>query len=327
MLAAAQHVLSHGQTHYGRTIGALLITLTLFLIQRVVFALTKLNKRSHAITYFPSLLILTVITDVSSDIDLGFSFGWWYLAFPLLILLFCGLAVSLKQIEPFEPEPASNGYLSRTTWINGLELIAMFVGVGLFGNGDETFHYRMKMENLLADGKYTKALKVGANSDAADSHLTTLRAFALSKKGVIGEHFFDYPVARVGESVAPDSASLRTILLPDSVMIDYSKSARARLDYKLIDMLIDKDLEQFGKLVLKAYPDSIYPKHYEEALMLLKWKKGKIEDADDSPMVESMRDFFNPEKKHKVANPRLYVWRHYRHTYWYYYIYGGNKDE
>ena len=327
VLAAAQHVLSEGKTHYGRTVGAVLITLTLFLLQRVVYEITKLEKRAHALTYFPSLLVLTIITDVSSNIDQGFSFGWWYLAFPLLLILFYGLALGLKQVEPFEPESASMGYMSRTTWVNVLTLVAMFIGVGLFSNADETFHYRMRMERLVAEGKYTKALKVGKASGATDHYLTSLRAFILSRKGLIGEHFFEFPVARKGDTVAPDSADLRNILLPDSVMIDYSKTARAKLDYKLIDLLIDKNLEGFGKLVAKAYPDSIFPKHYAEALILNQWKKGKLADDDDSELANSLRDFLKPNGKRKVVNTKMYAWKHYRHTYWYYYIYGGNKED
>ena len=149
----------------------------------------------------------------------------------------------------------------------------------------------------------------------------------MSRKGLIGEHFFEFPVARKGDTVAPDSADLRNILLPDSVMIDYSKTARAKLDYKLIDLLIDKDLEGFGKLVAKAYPDSIFPKHYAEALILNQWKKGKLADDDDSELANSLRDFLKPNGKRKVVNTKMYAWKHYRHTYWYYYIYGGNKED
>ena len=88
VLAVAQHVLSDGQTHYNRTIGAVLITAVLYLLQIGVYAVTKLSKRTHAMTYFPSLLILAIITDISPDIDLHFSFGAWLVVFPLLLILY-----------------------------------------------------------------------------------------------------------------------------------------------------------------------------------------------------------------------------------------------
>src|SRR5574344_134316 len=82
LLAMAQHVLSNGQTVYNRQVGAILITAVLFLLQVGVFAITQLKKRSHALTYFPSLLVLAVITDISPRIDEGFSFGAWLWIFP-----------------------------------------------------------------------------------------------------------------------------------------------------------------------------------------------------------------------------------------------------
>ena len=72
LLAVAQFVLSGGKTHYGNMVGAILITLTLYLLQCAVMYVAKLRRRAHAFTYFPSLLILTVITDVSPNIDKHF---------------------------------------------------------------------------------------------------------------------------------------------------------------------------------------------------------------------------------------------------------------
>ena len=54
VLAMAQHVLSGGKTRYNSLIGAVLITLVLYLLQLLVFAVTRLYKRAHALTYFPS---------------------------------------------------------------------------------------------------------------------------------------------------------------------------------------------------------------------------------------------------------------------------------
>ena len=66
VLAAAQHVLSKGLTSYKPFVGAVLITLVLQVLQLIVFALTRLRKRSHALTYLPSMLALAVITDINS---------------------------------------------------------------------------------------------------------------------------------------------------------------------------------------------------------------------------------------------------------------------
>ena len=42
VLAAGQHVLSGGQTHYRRLVGAVLITLVLLILQRFIFHLTPI---------------------------------------------------------------------------------------------------------------------------------------------------------------------------------------------------------------------------------------------------------------------------------------------
>ena len=78
VIAVAQHVLSGGVTHYDRTVGALLITLVLQILQRVVATLTRLYRRTHAVTYLPSMLVLAVISDINADIDSHFSLGAWY---------------------------------------------------------------------------------------------------------------------------------------------------------------------------------------------------------------------------------------------------------
>ena len=62
VLAMTQHVLSGGVSSYNRTVGVLLITLVLYLLQLLVYAISGLYKRAHALTYFPSLLALTVLT-------------------------------------------------------------------------------------------------------------------------------------------------------------------------------------------------------------------------------------------------------------------------
>ena len=326
VLAAGQHVLSHGQTHYQNFIGAFLITLVLQIIQVVIFHLSRLAKRAHAITYFPSLLALTVITDVSSNINRGFSFGWWYVAIPLLVAAFIGLVWVLRQIEPFEPESVSNGLLSREMWVNLVVMAVMFVGVGIFSNGDEAFHYRMKMERLIIDGKYNKALKVGQKSTVEDTTLTFLRAFSLSKKGLMGEHFFEYPFCRgANMTLLPDTNNLNVILLPDSIIIQHINNSRVRLDFQLIDLLIDRKLDDFSKIVLSAYPDSLMPKHYAEALAVWRYNQRKL--SEDSLLTSKEKgyiDFINFIGKTPEPNP-VTIRRKYKKTYWYFYKYG--KDD
>src|SRR5574344_1545445 len=88
VMAAAQHVQSEGKTHYSPIVGAVIITFILQLLQIGIFSITKLKKRSHALTYFPSCLLLAFVTDISPNIDQGFSIGAWVWVFPLLIIIY-----------------------------------------------------------------------------------------------------------------------------------------------------------------------------------------------------------------------------------------------
>ena len=324
VLAAGQHVLSGGQTHYRRFVGAVLITIVLCILQRCVFRLTKLRKRAHALTYFPSLLVLTVITDVSSDIDLGFSFGGWLVAIPLLVIAYCFLVVFLRKMEPFEPTSNGLGFFSRTSWINLLSMVVMFLLVCLFSNGDEAFHYRMRMEQLLMEGEYKKALKVGRKSELTDNSVTMLRAYALACENQLGNHFFDYPVTPNTFSLVPDGKKARTVIMPDSLITQRAQKAGVRTDHRLLRLLVDRKLHDFAGAVVKAYPDSVMPRHFAEAMVMYRQLVAH-DSIDDNPMMEAYADFCAKETAQPKASAGNALRRTYGRTYWYYYKYGWKQ--
>ena len=325
VLMAGQHVLSHGQTHYNRFVGAFLITLVLYLLQMAVANYARLTKRAYALTYFPSLLTLTIITDVSSTIDQGFSFGGWFVAVPILLALFCVVVWALRQMESFEPEPASQGLMSRTVWINLLTMAVMFLLVGLFSNGDKVFHHRMKMERLLLKNRTEDALKVGKKDLATDPSLLMLRAYALARNNALGEHLFDYPIGE-GKGLLPDGHERKTVFLPDSLISTFAKTGKARTDYRLMGLLLKRQLETFASEVYDAYPDSVVPKHFAEALILYHYYSGKPLPQDQNTVIEAdFYDFLDMERKYKGDHLVNRLRKVYHNTYWYYYKYGG-KD-
>ncbi len=327
VLTAGQHVLSGGQTHYNRFVGAVLITLVLYLLQIVVARYARLTKRAYALTYFPSLLVLTIITDVSSTVDEGFSFGGWLVAVPVLLAVFCFLVWALRQMESFEPEPASKGFFSRTVWINLLSLVVMFFLVGIFSNGDEVFHYRMRVERLLMDGKPEDALKVGEKSLATDPSLVMLRAYALAQNNELGNHLFDYPIGKGQVGLIPDGRHRKTILFSDSIITAFARSPKARADYRLMGFLIKRQLDAFARFVGDAYPDSVMPKHFAEALLLYHYYSGKpVPQGQDKTIEADFYGFLDMEKKGGDDHVANQLRRVYHNTYWYYYKYGENKS-
>ena len=85
-LAMTQHVLSGGLTHYNSILGTLIIIAVLMLLQLLVFRVFRLTKRSHALTYVPSMMLLALISEASRQIQSGGGLSVWIFVLPVLVL-------------------------------------------------------------------------------------------------------------------------------------------------------------------------------------------------------------------------------------------------
>lgn len=86
LLAMEQHILSDGLTKYNRLVGALIITLLAWLLQYGIDIATRRSVKFPALNYFPSALLIAILTDISPDIDHGcHSLKWLWLAPPTLL--------------------------------------------------------------------------------------------------------------------------------------------------------------------------------------------------------------------------------------------------
>ena len=289
VLAVAQHALSNGVTRYDRTIGAVIITVVLQLLQCGVYAISRLERRAHALTYVPSMLILAFISDIDIDIDRHYSFGAWPYMAPLVLMAW-GAAVWLsRQMLPFESdEKASVGLFSRRVWINMLQMAVMMLVVAAVGNTNAVFHFRAHAEIATMQGDYDEVLRVGRRSHETDVTLTMLRANALARRGELGERLFEYPIAGTSINLLPIHSPLQ-ILSPDSIWRTFgartpiclpaqkffylvecdSLATPAVADYVLCAYLIDRDLEGFVNALPRYYGDTereALPRYYREAL-------------------------------------------------------------
>ena len=325
VLAAAQHVLSEGKTHYGRTVGAILITITLCLLQWGVASFVKLDKWAYALTFFPSLLVLTVITDVSPVIHKGFSFGGWWVAVPLALAVFYWTA---RQIINNKVTAMTHTTWLRDLWVALALMVTQFLLVGFFSNSQDVFHYRMRMESLIAEGKYDKALKVGRRSISTDASLTMLRAYALARRDMLGEQFFHYPVECTSRQLLPDGDEVCTLIISDTLINDFAKSRPASVQYRLMGYLVDRDLEHFAALAKRLYPDTIMPRHYAEAMLLYKFYSGKPIPEGENHVVETdFQNFRQVERQYPKEVAPNYLRREFGNTYWYYYKYGRRSHQ
>lgn len=331
ILAVAQHKLSDGLTSYNYTLSPIVATLVLFLLQLGVFAITRVKKMFHALTYFPSLLVLAFITDVPSGADAYLSLGAWVWIAPLLLLLFGGAMWVIRQLEPYEAEVRVGLWMSRRTWINLLQMLVMCLLVILVSNGNIVFHERMKMERLMMQGKYAEALQVGKQSLETDSSLTMLRVACLHHTGQMGEKLFTYPLVGGSEAMIPDSVTTKALMWRTPKWMHSVKNGKLRyvrpMDYQLCGLLLDKNLDKFVVLVQKQYnlgSDSV-PKHYKEALILYAHRRSVPKVIYKNSVMEAdFQDFQTLERKSANAMERNTALRDmYGNTYWYYYQYGG----
>ncbi len=321
-LAILQHTLSKGVTRYDPLMGAVIITAVLQCVQIATFALVRLERDFHAFTYLPSLLLLTMLTDVGiTDDGAVLSSHWWWIA-PLALLVWGSLTVAFRQMQQLKNASRGRSAISfSVVWHNLLVLSLMFLLVGLKADGDDVFHYRARMERCLMNGETDKALSAGRKSEATTPALTALRMYALAKKGELAEKLFTYPVS--GYVVPVDQSSPYTegfMIYPlDSLhvllgaypaagmtqdqymraLFQQNLASSAAVDYRLCAHLIDRDLHAFVRDLPEYYAvnDSL-PRHYAEAVSLY------VQTLPDSSYILS--DTSHIYNKVKIADENLY---------------------
>ena len=343
LLAVAQHSLSGGVTHYDRTIGAVLITLMLQLLQLAVYGLTRLARRAHALTYGPSFLSLAFISDISIAPSGSVRMGslWWMLVL-LLVVWAVAVWIARQIVPPADSAKQGAGLFSARTWTNLVQMGAMMLVVAAVGNTDAVLHFRAHAETALLRGDTREAMRTGWQSLETDRQLTMLRAYALSQEGLLGEKLFSYPVAGHGADLLPMREG--PLLLPaDSIwrhlggkpafpMSDAlfyhllevdSLATPAMADYLLCGKLVDRDLAAFVRLLPRYYDaeTQTLPRHYREALLLYAHQhRGYALPFTDSQLEQQWQQLLLLREQYADGSERrLQLLENYRDTYWYYY--------
>lgn len=351
LLAMSQHYLSGGATSYDKLIGAVLITVVLLLLQTGVYAVTRLQHHTHALTYFPSLFFLAIISGFSARIntDDGFYSLIWII--PIVLLFWFFVVVIARGI--LVKQSLETGIFSRTMWINMIIMAAMFFMVGVMGNGNAVAHYRMKVETCLLNNDYKGALEVGHKSLETDSCLMMLRIYTLARYGELGEKLFNYPVKGTSKDIVPTRLGTSCLLYPNDSIYHFlgaiprynmdamtylkalsnnGQGKEAVKDYILCGYLIDKDIDNFVKALLSYHeatdslPQSVcdsLPKHYREALTLyVHSRSNPTVTYHDNVTDMDFEDLQALEKQYQSLTERkMKVYQQYFGTYWWYYEY------
>ena len=177
--------------------------------------------------------------------------------------------------------------------------------VGMVFVPDELEYYCRKAERAIKKGNCDAALAIGKNALQTNEKLTSLRAFALYKKGLLGEQLFKYPLTGGSHALSRLPADDR--------------------DRILCADLMDKELDRFARHLLELYPGetSALPRHYREALVLLSHQRSNpIIIYRNNVLEADYADYQRMEKEAPMPETRKNVLRNsYRSTYWYYYDY------
>lgn len=345
-LTVAQHVLSQGVTHYDKVVGTIIIMVVLIAIQFIIAHIVRIPRRTYALSYFPSLLILATISDFVVDDNYDVSVSLWYWLFPLLLILW-GVCVWLaRQVLPFANNQRQYvGVMSTRTWLNLLQMIAMMLLVALLSNTNSVYLNSAHVEVALKENDVDEAIRVGEKSLETNERLTMLRAFALSKKGCLADELFSYPVKGTAQSILP--MTVKPLMFPEDSIWKHlgakphslmpaehfyeilerdSLATSAVADYRLCGYLVDRNLDAFVKMLPSYYTiaDTLpLPRHYREALILYKHQSKTPQIAySDSLLDEQWATLQQLKSDYKLDTERHYqIFRTFQHSYWYYYFY------
>lgn len=314
MLVIEQHLASDGATHYEYHIGAVLLTVFLFLVQVGAAFIARLKGIFYCLTYFPSLIILTFLTDTPSCLVEAPASNTWLWQLPLMLALW-GVAVWMaRRYQSVEGEVRHGGLLNQLTFINVLILSLLLLIPCLMGNADRVFHQCIHQEFLITHAKYGEALKEGRAAQKQDKRQAMLNAYCLVRQGTLADSLFTLTIPQGMRTLSPGAENGHFYLLPDTTIWKRTKRFR---DVLLANRLLARQLPQFATRLNNWYTRRTnLPTHFHEAVALCRLTHPKLVKEFPIDSLDSMLvDFQRLHDEQKTDSIRL----KYHNTYWAYY--------
>lgn len=344
VLGALHYSLSQGKTHYSPLAGAIIITLVLFIFRWGINGLLGLKGSVRSLSYFPSCLLLGVLTDVNRSLYHGGNFAdKWLWLLPLLLIMYVGVVFVLRRIfrHWLDHESSVIGLINSNLAI----LLILCLMTACIGNSDINFHHELAIENAIREKDYKAARKVGYESLDPSRTLTVLRAYALSREGTMGEHLFEYPQYYGSDGLLFSSSSQGTLRLDADSLYNYlgakpytaesttdflaricrdEVGKHTALDYYLSALLLDKKLDKFASVVEDSFfEQDTLPRYYREAIMLYKQSHPAYPRVlNDTLMIQRLQEFDKLQKEYtSPVEQKNRMRREFGDTYWWYYRY------
>lgn len=148
VVGALHYSLSQGKTHYSPLAGAIIITVVLLVFRWGINGLMGLKGPVRTLSYFPSCLLLGVLTDVDRTIFHGGNIeDKWFWLLPLLLLIYIGVVYTLRRVfrSWLNQEGSILGLINSNLAILTL-LCLMTVGIG---NTNVNFHHELAVEQAI----------------------------------------------------------------------------------------------------------------------------------------------------------------------------------
>lgn len=343
VLAEAQHVYSRGLTVYHEFASPLIVTFILLVIQWLFQSFVSLPQRSYALTYFPSLLILTIITDIDRESISSSYVGAWIWVAPILLIIYALVIMVARKL--FVERFASRITILETLIPNYIILLVQLLFVGAFSSSPDVYHYELKTERLIREGRYEDATRVGETSLEASKRLTILRMYALSMEDSLAERMFSYPQYYGADGILDVTDTLGTYRVTttaicrrvgaicgnsikttkrylDLLVGDDSLRTPRSIEYKLCYQLLDKDLLGFSNTIYKYHNPyhEVLQKAYQEALLLKADQDGDSLEFITSSIVQRYQEYKLMKQSYPDSTEcSNRTRREFGDTYWWFY--------
>ena len=344
VMEALHYSLAQGKTVYAPWMSAVLITVVLLVLRWAVNALVGLKGPLKALSYFPSCLLLGVLTDVGHNVyhGGGISDTWGWML-PLCLVLYGVLGWLLARAARLWLNPEMPDiWVVNSNFMTLLMLCFMTIGIG---NTNVHFHHELQVEEALRKQDYGRALQVAEKTMDPSRNLTALRAYAMSRQGTMGEDLFRYPQLYGAAGLLMGTSDEKALRLnADSLSVylgakpalgepaltffrricEEESGNYTTLDYYLSALLLEKKLDEFVRAFDELYTvrDSI-PYYYRQALFLdSKMHPSAATDSADVALEELWGKY--QQKQQELSGQRgeaNYMRREFGDTYWWYYQY------
>lgn len=345
LLEAFHYSLSEGKTQFSPLGTALSVTIVLLILRWGVNAMLHLKGAVRELAYFPSCLLLGILTSVRYSVYQGEALAdYWIWLLPLSLLIFMGVAYVVGRFwDAYFGRSVNMGWIINGNLFILLMLCLMTV---VISNTQIHFHQELAIEAALKENNYKEAREVGKKMTDPSQAMTALRSYALSKEGTMGEYLFDYPQLYGSEGLLLNKEDADCFRLTADSLYTYLGSkpmdgeraidflgricredvgSHVALDYYLSALLLDRRLDQFVSEWETLYlaTDSILPRYYEEALFLYdKMHPTLSPKVNHATLEEKWKAYEEMQQElHGKVGESNWMRREYGNTYWCYYQY------